>query len=411
MNAELIMVGTELLLGEIIDTNGAYLARKLAPLGINLYYKSVVGDNLQRMKEALKIALKRSDLVITSGGLGPTLDDITKDAITQVFGLEMVVNEEAKANVEGFFKRLGRTMCQNNLRQALIPQGAIPIYNPVGSAPGIMLEQGEKLVIALPGVPRELEVMTEETLIPYLSKKGGDLRVIKSRVLKFRGIGESQLEMELMDLIKGQKNPTLAPLASVGEVRLRITASGMMEEVDHLIQEMEDEIRTRLGHYIYGRDEDDFLDVVASLLKEQGLTISVAESCTGGLISHMLTNIPGSSSYYQQGAVVYSNEAKMRLLEVPRDLLREHGAVSQEVAIAMAKGVRRLSKTDMGLGVTGIAGPDGGTLEKPVGLVYIALASEDKVECKRFTFPGDRLNNKTRAAMAALDMIYNHIKR
>lgn len=405
------MVGTELLLGDIIDTNGAYLARRLAPLGINLYYKCTVGDNLERLKGVLRIALDRSDLIITSGGLGPTLDDLTKEAIAAAFGVDMVLDEEAKANVEGFFKRLGRAMSPNNLRQAMLPRGARPIYNPVGSAPGVILERDGRIVISLPGVPRELEVMTEETVIPYLAEKAGKGRVIKSRTLKTRGIGESLLEMELMDLIKGQTNPTIAPLASIEEVKLRITASGSPEEVDHLLAETEAKIRERVGSFIYGVDEENFVGVVARRLKERQLTIGVAESCTGGLISHMLTNIPGSSSYYERGVVVYSNEAKMELLKVPPALLAKYGAVSREVAVAMATGVREIARTDLGLAVTGIAGPEGGTPEKPVGLVFIALASADSVECKRFTFPGDRLSNKNRAAMAALDMIYEFLKR
>lgn len=410
MNAEIISIGTELLLGQIVDTNSAYLSQKLAELGIDIHLKTTVGDNKRRILSALKESLKRAELIITVGGLGPTQDDLTKEVIAQALNKEMILNKRVAKMIESYFLRRGLEFTENNLLQARFPQGAKVIYNPLGTAPGMIIKKEDKIIIALPGPPRELKPMFEEQIFPYLRKKNIKGMIIKSKVLRVVGLGESLVEERIKEILR-QDSPTIAPLVSQGEVHLRITAKGdNKSEIDKKIREVEKEIKRSLGDYIYGEDSKTLEKVVANLLLREKRTLSVAESCSGGLISHKLTNVSGSSNYYLGGIVCYSNESKIILLRVPKEIITQKGAVSRECAISMAKGVRKRFSTDLGLAITGIAGPKGGTKDKPVGLVYIALADKKAVKCQEFKFTGARIFIKQKASLSALDILRRYLK-
>ena len=400
-------------MGEVIDTNSAYLAQRLAELGVDLYYVSRVGDNRKRIAQLIQQAHQRADLVIISGGLGPTADDLTKEAAADAFGLELVLCEDALAEIEEHFHRLGRSMSENNRRQAYLPAGGKALSNPKGTAPGVLLELPEgKAVIMLPGVPVELKAILEDSVIPYIRQVLGEENgaVIYSRILRFYGLGESAIDDMVQDIIAAQTNPTIAPYAGSGEVRLRITAKAANEcEAIELIEPVEKQLLERLGPYFYGYGDEGLEIVVSRLLLAQKQTVAVAESCTGGLISHKLTNVPGSSGYYMQGAVTYSNAAKTAVLGVDPQILAEHGAVSGQTARAMAEGVRKWAGTDIGLSVTGIAGPGGGTAAKPVGLVYFGISYPGGTKAFRRQFAGDRLLVKQRTALAALDILRRHL--
>lgn len=412
MRAEIISVGTELLLGEIVDTNAAFLGRRLAELGVDVYYRQTVGDNQVRLVAAFELALSRADLVLVSGGLGPTMDDITREALAEVLGDRLCLDEGALRQLEAHFTRLGRPMTDNNRRQAYRPSNADFITNRRGTAPGILAHHQGRTIICMPGVPRELETMFEGEVIPRVqgNSNGEKNRVIKSRTLLLTGLGESAAENAIADIIKEQTNPTIAPYAGLGEVRLRLTATAAgAEEALALIHPLEARLRERLGDVIYGVDGDTLEGVVAEKLTNRGLILAVAESCTGGLVSHRLTNIPGSSVFFRQGMIVYSNEAKKELLDVPDEVLEEFGAVSPQVAEAMARGVRLAGDADLGLAITGIAGPGGATPTKPVGLVYLALAYDGDCLVEKHTFSGQREEVKYRASQAALNILRLHL--
>jgi nicotinamide-nucleotide amidase len=412
VRAEIISVGTELLLGEIVDTNAAFLGRRLAELGVDVYYRQTVGDNQVRLVAAFELALSRADLVLVSGGLGPTMDDITREALAEVLGDRLCLDEGALRQLEAHFTRLGRPMTDNNRRQAYRPSNADFITNRRGTAPGILAHHQGQTIICMPGVPRELETMFEGEVIPRLqgNSNGEKNRVIKSRTLLLTGLGESAAENAIADIIKEQTNPTIAPYAGLGEVRLRLTATAAgAEEALALIHPLEARLRERLGDVIYGVDGDTLEGVVAEKLTNRGLILAVAESCTGGLVSHRLTNIPGSSVFFRQGMIVYSNEAKKELLDVPDEVLEEFGAVSPQVAEAMARGVRLAGDADLGLAITGIAGPGGATPTKPVGLVYLALAYDGDCLVEKHTFSGQREEVKYRASQAALNILRLHL--
>lgn len=404
MVAEIICVGTELLLGQILNTNSQYLAQKLAELGIDLYFQTTVGDNMERLKMAIDIATKRSDILIFTGGLGPTSDDITKEAVADYFGLALVLDEDVLRRIEKFFERRQVKMPEINKKQAYVPEGAKVLHNKNGTAPGLIIEKDGKIAILLPGPPFEMQPMFEEGVLPYLEKFSK--QKIYSRVLKFVGIGESSIEEALKDLILSQTDPTMALYAKPFEVELRITTKKESEEcAKSLLQSMENRIRERLGEYIYGVDRQLLEEVVIGLLAEKKLKVSVAESCTGGLICNKLTNVPGASEVFDRGFIVYSNEAKMKLLGVPEQVLKEHGAVSSQTARYMAQGALSNSLADIALSVTGIAGPGGGSETKPVGLVYIGIATKDYSESFEFRFSGDRLRIKEMTSKAALNIL------
>jgi nicotinamide-nucleotide amidase len=405
-------VGTELLLGQIVDTNSAYLAQQLARLGIDLHHKTTVGDNLGRLTAALREGLARADVIILTGGLGPTQDDLTGQGIADAVGEDLVLDEPSAERIRARFAARGLPLQDSHFRQARLPRSAQAIPNPVGTAPGILLERDGRAIIAMPGVPAEMVAMFEESVIPYLRKRAGGDRVIESRVLQFSGIGESFLEARLLDLIEKQTNPTIAPLAKTGEVHLRITASAPdVDTARAMIAEVEKEVRARVGEHLFAVDETRLEALVGQELRAAGRTLAVAESCTGGLIGSRLTEVPGSSDYFLGGVVTYADAAKRALLGVSPETLAAHGAVSEETARAMAAGVRQVLGADFGLAVTGVAGPTGGTPEKPVGLAYLALAGPDGVACERHSLFGDRQGIRHRASQAALFLLHRTLAR
>lgn len=404
MKCEIVAVGTELLLGNIVNTNAQYLSQKLAELGIDVYYHSVVGDNMQRLIDTVKESMSRADLIITSGGLGPTVDDLTKEGVAAALELKLLPDEATIRKIEGMFKAMGRTMTENNIKQGYIPEGAMILENDNGTAPGVLVEKAGKIVIMLPGPPKELYPMFESKVLPYLRTKVDS--TIRSKMLRVTGVGESAAEDMLKEIFKSQTNPTIAPYAKDGEVHLRITAKAQTaQEADGMIDSMEQRVKEILGENIYGYDEETLEAVVLKLLKELHMTISLAESCTGGLIADRLTDVPGASECLIYGVVSYSNEAKMKLLGVREETLAEHGAVSSQTAEEMAAGVRRIINTDIGISVTGIAGPDGGSTEKPVGLCYIGIAMGEKVASYRIMSNGNRKKIKWNTSCRALDLL------
>lgn len=410
MKAEIIAIGTEIILGDIINSNGQYIAKKLAELGISTFYQTAVGDNPGRIKEVLEIAINRSDIVITTGGLGPTKDDLSKEIVAEYFNRELILNNDALEKVKAFFKKINRDMPQSNIKQAMLPIGSIIVNNDNGTAPGCIIEEGNKVVILLPGPPKELKGMFETTVFPYLTKYSDG--IIKSKTLKVNGLGESQMEEMVQDIIEEQSNPTIAPYAKEGEVTLRITAKGATStEALNLIEPVENKVRERLGTYIYGEDESTIEDSVIKLLSENNLTISIAESCTGGLFSARLVNCPGASSVFMEGLVTYSNESKVKRLNVSEDTINKYGAVSEETAKEMAEGVAKLANTNIGLSVTGIAGPEGGTDEKPVGLVYLGLYIDGKVKSKRLMLWGDRQKVRNLTTLFGLGWLRREVLR
>ena len=413
MKAEIICVGTELLLGEIIDTNAAYLAQVLAGLGIDLYYKTTVGDNLGRLTEVLKRAWDRSDLLILSGGLGPTQDDLTREGIAGLIGEEIKLNEEAWSQVKTTFARRNFPMPESNRRQAMLPLSAEPISNRWGTAPGVWVEKDGRIIVAMPGVPLELKGLMEEEVVPRLKRYLGNVSsVLVTRIIKTVGIGESALEEMIKDLILAQTSVTIAPYAKRWEVHLRLAVKAVSyDEGRERIAPLEAELRRRLGDYIYGYDQESLESVIGQLLTERGLTLGIAESCSGGLIGHRITEVPGSSAYFMVGVIAYSNQAKQDLLGVKGETLQEHGAVSAQIAIEMAEGVRSRYGVDLALSTTGIAGPGGGTDKKPVGLVHMALATPDGVLPRQSLFSWGRTENKIAAAQVGLAMIWQYLKK
>jgi nicotinamide-nucleotide amidase len=408
MKAEILAVGTELLMGQIANTNAQYISNRLPDVGVGVYYHSVVGDNPGRLKECLQLALSRCDTVIMTGGLGPTQDDLTKETVAELMGRKLVLHQESLDKITAFFEKLNRPMAQNNVKQAYLPENSIIIRNNNGTAPGCIIEKEGKAVILLPGPPSEMKLMLEETVLPYFSEKM-EYKLV-SRFLRIFGIGESSMEEQLIDLIENQTNPTLAPYAKEGEVTLRVTARcSNEEEGEALIAPVVEEIIRRLGSTVYSTEGKNLEQVAGELLLKKDITVAFAESCTGGLLSSRLTDIPGISRVFDRAIVTYSNEAKVENLGVKRETLEKFGAVSTETAEEMAAGIRSVAKTDLGLSITGIAGPGGGTAEKPVGLVYIALAHRNGVESKELKLWGNRDRIRNVACLYAFDMIRRHV--
>ncbi|WP_236895808.1 competence/damage-inducible protein A [Clostridium beijerinckii] len=404
MKAEIIAIGTEILLGDIINSNAQYLAQELAALGIDMYYQQVVGDNEIRIMHAFDEAYSRSDIIITTGGLGPTDDDITKEVAAKYFNKELIQDENSIKKIRDYFKFRERVMTKNNLKQGLIPEGATVIKNNNGTAPGVIIEDDNKIMIILPGPPKEMKPMFEESVKPYLQEKSDSILV--SRVVKILGIGESAVAEEIKDLIDAQTNPTIAPYAKDVGVMLRITSKAeTKDEALKLIEPIEEEIKNRLGDNVYATEDINIEEVVARLLIEKKLTISTAESCTGGMIASYLINYPGISEVFLEGAVTYSNEAKHNRLGVNNDILNKYGAVSEETAREMAIGIAKTANTDVSIVTTGIAGPEGGTLEKPVGLVFIGVYVQGKVTIQKCLFKGDRNKVRLQATITGLDML------
>ena len=409
MCAEVICVGTELLLGEILNSNAQFLAEQLAQLGIPHYYQTVVGDNPQRLKDAIATAKARSRLLLFTGGLGPTPDDLTTETLASFFGVPLIERADEFEQIRQKFEKRGRVMTANNRKQACFPAGADVLPNPLGSAPGIIWSPEPELVImTFPGVPREMHAMWRQTAMPYLRTHGWAQSVIHSRVLRFWGVSESGLAEKVAPVFD-LKNPTVAPYAGNGEVRLRISARAHTEaEAQTLIDPVEAQIRAIAGMDCYGADADTLSSVLGNLLRSHHQTLSVAESCTGGGLGQILTEVPGSSDYFWGGIISYDNQVKINLLGVDAQALKTDGAVSESVANQMALGVKQRLGTDWALSITGIAGPNGGTEEKPVGLVYIGLANpEGGVNSMAYRFGGFRGRDWVRhlSRMSAMDML------
>jgi nicotinamide-nucleotide amidase len=410
--AEILMIGTELLLGHVLDTNSAYLGRKLAGIGINLYHKAAVGDNKIRATATLREALNRADLVIVTGGLGPTEDDITREVVSEVFGVGQVHSDEAMTHALSLLNRWGHQDRASMKRLAQVPEGATLIPNPRGTACGLIIENMGKHVICLPGVPGEMEAMMDLSVIPYLTRLEGEGRIISSRTLRVCGPGEAEIEDKIRHLLHGKSNPTIAPLVSLGEVMLRITAKASSQgEAGAMIDRVETELRECLGHDIYGTGDDEIQHGVVRLLKERNLTCAVAESVTGGLISHKLTEVPGCSKVLGLAVTSYSNTAKTKVLDVPSADLERYGAVSREVALRMARGILSLSGADVSISTTGVAGPARDEHLHNIGLVFIGLAWKYGITCGRFQFFGTRSEIKERAAKRSLDILRRHLLR
>ncbi len=374
--AELIAVGTELLLGSISNTDGQMLSQGLSALGINVYYHTVVGDNPQRLKAAIELAKTRSDIIITTGGLGPTCDDLTKNVLAECFGKKLIRDEESARRIEAYFKALGRSVTENNYQQAMLPEGCTILANDWGTAPGVAFEAGSIHVVMLPGPPRECRAMFEHRAVPYL-KQLADGEIL-SRSLRLFGIGESAVEQLLREEMNAMTNPTLAPYANEGEVELRITAKADTQaEAQSLIAPVEQQLKDRLGPLVYGADVPSLESVVLEKLKAKGLTFGCAESCTGGLIAKRMTDLPGASAAFRGGVVSYATQVKHTVLGVPEDLLEQFGAVSGPVARAMAQGARKVLGCDLAVSATGVAGPDPDERGNPVGLIFVALSAPD----------------------------------
>ena len=397
-------MGTELLIGDIINTNAAHISAKLAEMGISQFYQGVVGDNPLRLTGALKSALERSDLVITSGGLGPTYDDLTKETAAKLFGREMYRDEEAYAAIRTYFEKTGRVMTENNAKQALVPEGSTVFKNMRGTAPGIAIEDFEKgkILVMLPGPPSELEPMFDTQVMPYLMNFTNC--TLFSKNINIFGLGESTVESYLKDIMTGSENPTVAPYVSTGEVRLRVTAKAHThEECEKLCDEMIEKIKaTEVGKYIYGIDAGSLEKALFDTLLEKKLTFATAESCTGGLIGKRFTDIAGSSEVYLGSIISYHEKIKEKLLGVPREIIDAYSVVSEETAIYMARGVRSALGADIAVSTTGIAGPGGGTPEKPVGLVYIAVSSKLGETAKKLILaPGRNVRDYVRYLAAS----------
>lgn len=402
MRAEIITVGTEILLGDIVNTNSQYLAKELAAIGLDVYYQTTVGDNESRLYQTFKESLDRSDIVITTGGLGPTGDDITKEVAAKYFNQELILHKESWEQIEAFFKKIDVIPSENNKKQALFPKESIVLKNNNGTAPGCILKKDKKMIIVLPGPPKEMTLMFEESVKPYLLSLTDNTLV--SETLRMYGIGESSLEEEIIDIINEQSNPTVAPYAKDMEVTLRITAKAKSkEDANILINPVVEKIKSRVGEYIYGCGELTLEETVAKTLVDKNLTISVAESCTGGMVSSALIDYPGISSVFMEGCVTYSNEAKMMRLGVNKETLDKYGAVSEQTAREMAQGIAKSFNTDIGLATTGVAGPLGGTNEKPVGLVYIGIYINGNTIVKKYNFNGSRSRIRQRATRTILN--------
>lgn len=428
MEAEIINIGTELLLGQTINTNAATIGQKIASLGINIRYQLVVEDNKERLVECLKTSLERSNIVITTGGLGPTVDDLTVQAIAEVLDNKLVLNQQILSRIKAHFKQRKARMPASNIRQAYVPEKARVIENHIGTAPGLIIKSNSKYIIALPGVPREIEAMMKEVIL-FLKRITREKSIIKSRLIKITGMSESAVNDNLKDLFTSSPEMTIGIYAHPGQIDLRITAKAKnAKEAEQAIMSLEKEIRKRLKEHIFGVDTQTLESVLADLLIQQKKTISVAESCTGGLIANRLTNVPGSSKYFRMGIVAYSNEAKINELKVPSRIIRQHGAVSRYTALAMAEGIEELTGSHLSLGVTGIAGPHTSE-KKPVGLVYIALVAEKKQarcatpsrnnkhlrikeyvrHCHKYNFVGNRDMIRYSTSQAALDMVRRYL--
>jgi nicotinamide-nucleotide amidase len=411
MNAHIITIGDEILIGQTLNTNTAYIGSRLIELSIDIKKTSVVGDNEKHILNEFKECFNENDLVIVTGGLGPTHDDITRKCIVKFFNTQLVLNEDVLKDVKNIFSRRGRQVTKLNEDQALVPKNAKVIRNKLGTAPGVWIEKDNKIFIVMPGVPFEMKEMMSSYIMPNLQEKLGKQEFVSTRlILQTTGIPESFLFERLGNIDELLNGAAMAFLPSHYGVKLRITVKDKsIEATNNRLTEIEQKIRNKVGRFVFAKGEETLEEVVGRLLKERELSISLAESCTGGNISNLLTNISGSSDYFERGVVSYSNGSKVEMLQVDEDTIQKYGAVSPEVAQQMSKGIKSISCTDLGLSITGILGPTGATPDKPIGLVFISLCDNKSCIVKKFLFGEDRLLNKQRATQAALDMIRKHI--
>ena len=405
LTAEIIAIGSELLAPDRSDTNSLWLTEKLNSIGIEVKLKTIVGDDDARLEEAIKDAIRRSKVVITTGGLGPTEDDVTRKVAARALGRRLMLDESILAELREKFRAFGHVMPERNSRQAMVIDESEVLPNPKGSAPGLFIDHEGVAVVLLPGPPREMKPMFENHVLPKLANRAGSIKIVR-RMLRVAGFGESALDEKIAPIYTQYENPQTTILFNQTEIEIHLIARGRTEaEADALLDRLSEQLEECLGDSIFSFAGEKMEEVVGLKLTIGGYTLSVAESCTGGLIAQRLTDVPGSSKYFIEGVVAYSNDAKTRTLGVEPVLLLEHGAVSAPVAEAMAEGIRKRARTDFGLSITGIAGPGGGSEEKPVGLVYIALADDAHTEHRRFIVPGDRQLIRWRASQAALDLL------
>ena len=406
--AEIVTVGTELLLGHLVDTNAAEIARSLAGAGIDVHRQTAVGDNVARIAQAVREALDRADALICTGGLGPTVDDMTREGIAAATDRPLELHAPSLDAIQARFMRFGRPMTDNNRRQAMFPRGSDVLENPRGSAPGFIVDDGVRVIVALPGVPSEMRGMLVDRVIPFLKQRFSVDAAILTRVLHTIGCTESELDERIADLFREGVNPSIAVLAHSGQIDVKITAKAQTrEEASSMIADLEPIVRERLGDVVYGVDAETLPRAMGAALRERGWTLAVAESCTGGMLGEMITSEPGSSKYFLGGVIAYDDRAKMKQLDVAADLMERFGAVSEEVCAAMAEGVRTAMRSDVALSITGVAGPGGGTGSKPVGLVYVGLAAPlAPIEIRKLDIPGDRELVRHRASLAALSMTW-----
>ena len=406
MKAEIISIGSEILRGQITDTNSNFIVKKLVESSIDVEHISAVSDNPESLLSTLKLALQRADLVITTGGLGPTEDDITYETIAQVLDLKLIKYPEAEEHLKKVLNKLKIEISPSNLKQTYLPEGAKIIINQYGTAPAMILEKDNKIICSLPGVPREMKQLVVENLIPYLKEKFPPSVIKKSKILKVTGLGESSVNELLRDYINNQKNFSFGIYANPEDIQIQVTTQAPTEkEVDKLLQSSVNQLSKILGNYAYGSGEQTLEEVVGDLLKNKGLKVAVAESCTGGMLGEMITRLPGSSKYFQGGVISYSAQVKEELLKVPPEVIKKYGEVSRQVAELMAEGVRKCCHSDIGISITGIAGPGGATEKKKVGLVYMALADGKKTLTQKHQLFGDRQLIRLRSARRALNML------
>lgn len=406
--AEIIVTGSELLSG-MQETNSTFLAERLTLSGLGLKSITIVGDREEEIHDTLKRALERSDTIIITGGLGPTEDDLARKTIAKVLGKRLVLEEDILESIKAYFRERDREMPKSYQRQALIPFGAKVIENRIGTAPGFFIEYKNSIIISLPGPPREMRAMFL-SIEPILKNRYKNKKTCILKIIRTCGLPESMINESLKDIFKADDNTDIGMVSTEFGTDIRIMGHGIKEkDVLTSIRLIEEKIRERLGEYIYGTGTESLELVIGRLLREKAIKISIAESCTGGLITHRVTNIPGSSNYFERGVVCYSNKSKVEILNVPANLIKEYGSVSKEVAVAMAEGIRKIGRTDLGLAVTGIAGPTGGRDGKPIGLVYIALVTPGITDCKDYRFISDREGIKTQASQMALDILRRYL--
>jgi nicotinamide-nucleotide amidase len=410
LNAEIIAIGSEMLTPFRLDTNSLWLTERLNSMGVEVKLKTVVGDDESRLEETVRDAMKRSEIVISTGGLGPTEDDITRKIFARVLKRHLILEDATLEKIRARFARRNMQMPEINARQALVIHGAQILENNNGTAPGMLITEGKCTVVLLPGPPREMKPIFDASVAPVLKQRAGDMLIVR-RTLSIFGLTESATDELAAPIYTQYRNPSTTILFKDGQIELHLTAQARNErETVKLLDDLAGRLDEVLGEYVFSRSNETLEEVVGQSLKLRGYTLATAESCTGGLLSGRITEVPGSSEYFIEGVVSYSNEAKIDLLRVPKKLIETHGAVSEQVADAMAAGIRKRAGSTFGIGVTGIAGPGGGSNEKPVGLVYIALADDSQTTTRKFIFPGDRQFIRTLSVNAALDMVRRRVK-